>query len=165
MKRNTIIILFFIIIICGLVYLKFRKNNVSVPQKSAVNINEEIQPEIRKSTFIPKAVSNLIANTSDISSDESEIPQPQVATNKPDDSPFVEGELILRVSNDAVMKQLESQLEEKGITVLRRVDQLGLIRVKLPDGMKADEMKKILSEMDDIKEFLPINRGFMFFLL
>ncbi len=155
MKRNTIIILFFIIIICGLVYLKFRKNDTSVPQKSAVNVNEEIQPEVENTTLIPKTTSNSTENTSDISSTTSEIPQPQIITNKPSDSPFVEGELILRVSNDAVMKQLESQLEEKGITVLRRVDQLGLIRVKLPDGMKADEMKKILSEMDDIKESLP----------
>ncbi len=155
MNRNHLIILFFIIIFCGLFYLKFHKNYTPIRQKLSVNTNEEIQSEIKTNAKKQKPLLISPTNIPGISSTNKNFSQLNIITNKISNSPYIEGELILRVSNDAVMKKLESQLEEKGISVLRRVDQLGLIRVKLPDGMKADEMKKILSEMDDIKETLP----------
>ncbi len=155
MKRNTIIIIFFVIIVCGLIYLKFHKNNNVNSKRLNTNISEDILPETKNTNKIAAAILQPFTNSQQNISAGPEDSLPQITTNKTSNSPFVEGELILRVSDDAVMKQLESQLEEKGIHMLRRVDQLGLIRVKLPDEMQADEMKKILSEIDDIKEVLP----------
>jgi len=155
MNRNIFIILFFVIIVCVLLFLKFCKNddnNSGVANNITNEISSSIK-EISSQNILP--VVNPVTNLPEKVSAFPESSQPQISTNNSSDSPYVEGELILRVSNDAVMKQLEEKLEKKGISVLRRVDQLGLIRVKLPDGMRADEMKKILSEMDDIKETLP----------
>ena len=155
MKRNSLIIIFFVIIICGLIYLKFHKNIHTNTKHADINISKDVSAKTNNTNKLPAGTLQPITNSPQNIFVTPEISHPEIITNKTSDSPYVEGELILRVSNDAVMKQLESQLEEKGINVLRRVDKLGFIRVKLPDGMKADEIKKILSEIDDIKEALP----------
>jgi len=155
MKRNSLIIIFFVIIILGLVYLKFHKNSNANTKHADINISKDVSVKTNNTNKITAVTLHPITNSPQNVFVTPEIIHPEIITNKTSDSPYVEGELILRVSNDAVMKQLESQLEEKGINVLRRVDKLGLMRVKLPDGMKADEIKKILSEIDDIKEALP----------
>ncbi len=76
-------------------------------------------------------------------------------TNVTADLPYLEDELILRVSDSATMKRLEALLDEKGISIIRRVDQLGLVRVKLPDGMTIPDAEKVLAEIDEVAETIP----------
>ncbi len=145
MKRTTLFFIFFVIIIAGLLWFKFHKPET----KSATSSSSNNKPK-------PENIVEAII-TSNKPKAKVEIPKPEIAqkaviTNAPPELPYLTDELILRVDNNSTIKRLEAALEKHGINIIRRVDELGLVRVKLPDGMTIPEAEKMLKELDEISE-------------
>ena len=115
MNRTTLITLFFILIIAGLLLWKYK------PQKPAAttsviqtNITQYYNNNLQ-SLSTNSEIKQPVKSTSDLV-----VTAPTAAvTNKHDNSPFVKGELILRVSKRTTLKKLESALKEKNIRIRR----------------------------------------------
>ncbi len=145
MKRSILFSFLFIIIILALLWLKFNKSNTK-PAATSSDIKKP-KPE--------KFIDAVVPSNKPIA--KVEAPKPPVAkkaiiTNAPPELPYLTDELILRVSDDSTIKRLEAALEKHGINIIRRVDELGLVRVKLPDGMTIPEAEKMLDELNDVSE-------------
>jgi subtilisin family serine protease len=65
---------------------------------------------------------------------------------------YLPDELILRASEHTTLKRLESELDKHGIKIIRSVDQLGLVRVKLPEGLTVPEAEKMMKDIGDVSE-------------
>ncbi len=72
------------------------------------------------------------------------------ATNLPEEHAWLDDELIVRLDGNAAARRVEDALAAKGIIVMRRVGQLGLWRVKLPEGMSLPDAEALLRETDGI---------------
>ncbi len=147
MKRTTLFFIFFVIIIATLLWLKFHKSETKPTATSISNKKPkpekiiEVEPEIPSNKPKPK-----------VEIPKTKITQKAVITNAPPELPYLTDELILRVDNNSTIKRLEAALEKNGVNIIKRVDELGLVRVKLPDGMTIPEAEKMLKELDEISE-------------
>ena len=67
---------------------------------------------------------------------------------------YVDGELILKISNDMTFKEMEDALAARGISVIGRADALRLIRVKLPEGMGVPDAEKQLRDANGVADLM-----------
>lgn len=65
---------------------------------------------------------------------------------------YLPDELILRAADHTSLRRLESELDKHGIKIIRSVDQLGLVRVKLPDGMTVPAAEEMMRDIGDVAE-------------
>lgn len=142
MKRFVLFILLFLVIIAALLWLKFYK-----PEAKPAAVSSENKK--------PKPVSvieTVVLSNKPPVKPLAPVRKKAVITNSVTELPYLPDELILRVSDDSTIKRLEAALEKHGINIIRRVDELGLVRVKLPDGMNLPQAEKMLGELDEVSE-------------
>lgn len=73
-------------------------------------------------------------------------------TNMPEaETPWVKDELIVRVGPQGSLRAVMDALASKGFVTLRRVGALGLLRVKVPEGMGLEEAEALLREMEGVE--------------
>jgi len=144
MKRSTLFSLFFIFIIVALLWLKWH-GSFKKPA-DVTSASKKAKPEKIVEIVVPtnKPVAKI--------DPPKQASRKAVLTNSVSELPYLTDELILRVSDGSTIKRLEAALEKHGINIIRRVDELGLVRVKLPDGMTIPEAKKMLDELNEVSE-------------
>jgi len=147
MKRSTLFSIFFIILIAVLLWFKLHK-----PEPKPTTVSGQ-KPNLKKIVEIEKDVSTN-KQKSKIESQKATVAKKVTEANLPQkkDLPYLSDELIIRVDDNTTLKRLEAALEKNGINIIRRVDELGLVRVKLPDGMTVPQAEKKLKELDEISE-------------
>lgn len=150
MDRSIYFIIFFAVLIAFLVYWRYGAETDTSQTSSLLTTNntplvQESSANIVTSVPVQSAVQKVSPKTREI---PKQLPQP--TQNDDDNSPYVDGELIIRRNSSVPLKSLEDFLEKNGIRIERQVDELSLIRVTLPDEMTIDAAKKLLREYEGI---------------
>ena len=78
---------------------------------------------------------------------EEHIPAPAASE---EELPWLGDELIVRVEPGASLRAVEDALAATGAVVVRRAGQLGLVRVKLPDGMALTNAEALFRGVDGV---------------
>ncbi|NLF39764.1 S8 family serine peptidase [bacterium] len=140
-----------LVAIALLVWLGIRAHRRTAPPEPAAHtgIAQPPEPEQPHAHDVPQPRDAVQPRAPHVAEAPRDVPAAQAATQ---DLPYVEGELILRLADRAMLARLEELLSRRGIAVLRRLPQLGIVRVKLPEGMTVPEAEEALGGIGEISE-------------
>jgi thermitase len=155
MKDKTIpLILLFIAVLAAIIWYTQRDKKSGLLGEQSVPVVSETNtaPPIDPVSTAPTGTLSTSTEALPVKDAEQSPADTESSLASAEDLAYLPDELILRVSPHTTLKRLESELDKHGIKVIRSVDQLGLVRVKLPDGMTVPEAEKMMKEIGDVSE-------------
>ncbi len=149
MKDRTVpLLILFALIIAGVYWFTRSRSPHKPPAFSPVSIQTQSPPAV---VIMPVSTAAVPANVSSENSKVEINAESSSVTPPAPELPWLEDELIIRISDNTTMKRVAALMDEHDISIIRQVDKLGMARVKIPAGMSLPEAEKLLKEIGDVE--------------
>lgn len=152
MFRSIALSLFFLLLIAALVYWHYgsprRHDSLSSDSREVYETAPQTMHDVAEAPPAATTAAPPVVTTPPPSA----LTLPETFAEEENDEEGIAGELILRRAHAATLRAIERLCEQHGIQIESRVDELGLLRVKLPPGMSLPEAEELLRDMPEIDD-------------